>query len=322
MDRVYVMQLVRSYQAGELSQSEFLQRTARVVGSAAAETLLAAAEPRPAVAPPMVVITAPEADAPAIAMPSATTGKSDANQPHPARLLPDAESGLPAILGETIRYPGTEGEVLTGYLAQQESGGRWPGVVVIQEWWGLNDHIKDVVRRFAQAGFVGLAPDLYHGLVVSEPDEARKAVMELDLGTAVQEIRQAIRTLATRDNVLGPKVGLVGFCMGGRLVLRTSLVEPQVGAAVVFYGSPLKPEEARELKAPLLGLYGAQDQGNPVDSVRAMEQALNDAGIENEFHIYDAPHAFFNDTRDSYREDAARDAWQHTLDWLREHVRH
>ncbi len=291
MDRVYVMELVRSFQCGFLSRRDFVARASTALGSLAAANLLAAA---------CVPVTPPPP--PVVASPTAETAPADEE-------------------GAIIEYGSAEGQPLTGYLARPASDQPAPAVVVIQEWWGLNEHIKDVTRRFAREGFVALAPDLYHGVVVTEPNEARKLVMELDMEAAVAEIRQAVAFLLEQPYVAGPRAGIVGFCMGGRLVLMTARVEEKLGAAVPFYGSPLKPEEAAEVKAPVLGLYGANDQGIPVDAVRAMEEALTQAGIENEFHIYEgAGHAFFNDTGASYNLEAAQDAWMRTLDWLRRHL--
>jgi carboxymethylenebutenolidase len=194
-------------------------------------------------------------------------------------------------------------------------------VVVIQEWWGLNDHIKDVANRFAEQGYVALAPDLYKGVVVTEPDEAMKLVMELDMAEAVREIQHGIDFLQGQDYVAGEKVGVVGFCMGGGLALQTALAEDNLGAAVAFYGRPLPPDQAGQVKAPVLGLYGAADQGIPVADVETMDKAFTDAGIEHEIHIYDgAGHAFFNDTAPSYNEAAATDSWQRTLAWFQEHL--
>lgn len=300
MDRVYVMQLVRSFQIGYISRREFLKRASMALGSlAAANMLLTACAQSPNETAQPVVIDEPQAQAPA----GSTT---------------QGEEGL---ITETVEYPDADGETLMGYLARPGGAGRLPAVVVIQEWWGVDEHIKDVTRRFAREGFVALAPDLYHGVVVSEPDEARKLVMELDMAEAVREIRQAVDFLQAQDYVAGPKVGIVGFCMGGRLVLQTARVEEDLGAAVAFYGSALTPEEAVEVKAAILGLYGAEDGGIPVESVRTMEAALNEAGIENEFHIYEgAPHAFFNDTRPSYNPGAAVDAWPRTLAWFHDHL--
>jgi carboxymethylenebutenolidase len=299
MDRIYVMQLVRSFQCGEIARRDFLKQAAAAVGSvAAANLLLAACSPAPAEAPPPVVVDEPQAEAP-----SSASG---------------AEEGLEA---GSVDYTDTDGEQLMGYLARPAGAEPLPAVVVIQEWWGLDEHIKDVTRRLARENFVALAPDLYHGAVTSEPDEARKLVMELDMAEAVREIQRAIDFLQAQDYVAGSKVGIVGFCMGGGLVLQTSLVEEDLGAGVVFYGRPLTPQQAPQVTAPILGLFGAADQGIPVPEAEAMHAAFGEAGLENEIHVYEgAPHAFFNDTRDSYNPDAAADAWPRTLAWFRKHL--
>lgn len=297
MDRIYVMELVQSFQTGVLSRRQFVNKAAVALGSLAAANMLMAACAQQGGSPPAVV-----------------EGEQTVE--------PEADTGDGLVAGST-EYRDVDGGTLTGYWARPadaDSNPR-PGVVVIQEWWGLNEHIKDVTRRFAREGFVALAPDLYHGKVVSEPDEARKLVMELDTENAVREIQQAMAHLLDQSFVAGSQVGIVGYCMGGGLVLQTARAAENLGAGVAYYGSPLTPEQAGEVKAPILGLYGADDQGIPVDRVRAMEQGFSDAGVESEIHIYDgAGHAFFNDTRDSYNPDAAQDAWQKTLTWFREHL--
>lgn len=294
MDRIYVMELVRSFQVGMMTRREFTRKATAAVGSlAAANLLLAACQPiqREAARP----VTEPSTD--------------DA--------APEAET-VAGLITETVEYEDTDGEVLMGYLARPDGGDAQPGIIVLQEWWGLNDHIKDVTRRFAEQGYVALAPDLYKGVVATEPDEARKLVMELDMAEAVREIQRAVGFLLEQEYVAGEKTGIVGFCMGGRLVLMTALQEERLGASVAFYGSPLAPEQAPETKSPILGLYGSADSGIPVEGVNAMGEALTEAGIENEIHIYDgAQHAFFNDTRESsYDAEAAADAWEKTLAWF------
>ena len=300
MDRVYVMQLVRSFQVGELSRREFLRKATLAVGSVAtANMLLAACNASPTDNPPPVV---------------------EEQQPEPAS--DDSAAAAGEVTGKMVEYQNSNGETLMGYLAQPNGDGPFPAVVVIQEWWGLDDHIKDVTRRFAAEGYVALAPDLYDGVVTTEPDEARKLVMELDMAEAVSEIRQGAEYLGGLSSVAGPKVGLVGFCMGGALTLQTALVEEDnLGAAVAFYGRPLNPDQAAQVKAPVLGLYGENDGGIGVESVEQMQTAFDEAGIENAITIYrDAPHAFFNDTRDSYRPEASQDAWQKTLKWFETHL--
>ncbi len=293
MDRIYVMELVRSFQVGKLTRRAFLKQSAAAIGSvAAANALLTACIQVPTENPPPVV---------------------DDTQPQ-------AEAGLEELSELTtgiVEYPDTDGETLMGYLAYQTSADPKPAVIVIQEWWGLNDHIKDVANRFAQEGFVALAPDLYHGQVTTEPDEARKLVMELDQAEAVNEIQQAIEFLKGQDYVSGDKAGVVGYCMGGALVLGTALASDDVTAGVVYYGRPLSAEEAGQVKAPILTFLGTEDR-IPVEAVEAMHAAFEEAGIENEYHIYEgAQHSFFNDTRESYHAEAAADAWPRTLAWFR-----
>jgi len=209
-----------------------------------------------------------------------------------------------------------------GYLAQPEGGGRFPGLVVIQEWWGLVPHIKDVAERFAGEGFIALAPDLYHGQAASEPDEARKLSMELDRDRAVAEILAAIGYLQGLEQVNPKAVGVVGFCMGGSLTVAAAAASQEVGAAVAFYGMPRDLEIVRTIQAPLLGLYGENDHGIPVDLVHSLEQELEVHGVAHDVHIYPgAGHAFFNDARPHiYEPETARDAWERTLRWFRQHL--
>ena len=297
MDRIKVMELVRSYQVGEVSRRDFLKRATMTAGGlVAANSLLAACTQFPNENPPPVVDES---------QPAAETGVSTTGE----------------LTTGVVEYPDTDDEALMGYLAYQSGGDPKPAVIVIQEWWGLNDHIKDVTDRFAAEGFVALAPDLYKGQVATEPDEARKLVMELDMPEAVKEIQQAIAYLQAQDYVSGDKVGVVGFCMGGGLVLQTALQEEDLGAGVVFYGSPLSPEEAAGVNGPIMTFIGTEDR-IPVSEVEAMHGAFTDAGIENEYHVYDgAQHAFFNETRaDSYSEEASADAWPKTLAWFRQYL--
>jgi carboxymethylenebutenolidase len=296
MDRVYVMQLVRSFQCGYLSRREFLQRASLVVGSTAAASLLAACGVAPTAPVPPPVVAPPA-------------------EPRPARPMGMGE-GV-GIIDANVRYG--EGDALMGYLARSMDNTGRNAVIVIQEWWGLNDHIRNVTRRFADQGFVALAPDLYNGVTTTEPDEARKLVMELDMMQAVEEIGQAAEFLLEQDYVIGAKVGVVGFCMGGGLALQTALNKADViGAAVAFYGRPLEAGDAARMTVPTLGLYGAEDQGIPVEAVRAMEQGFVAADIPHEIRIYPgAGHAFFNDERASYKSAAARDAWDRTNLWFR-----
>lgn len=212
-------------------------------------------------------------------------------------------------IGEAVAYQGP-GE---GFLARPAGPGPHPAVVVIQEWWGLNDHIKDVAQRFAAEGFVALAPDLYRGQVAAEPDDARKLAMALEQKQAVADIQHAIDYLVARDDVLPAQVAVIGFCMGGGLALRMAVDGSNVGIVAPFYGRPLEPEEAAKVSVPVVGSFGEQDGGIDAGAVRAMEAALKAAGAPTDIVFYPAGHAFFNETRPAYDPESAAAAWTRTL---------
>ncbi|MEW5987593.1 MAG: dienelactone hydrolase family protein [Chloroflexota bacterium] len=226
------------------------------------------------------------------------------------------------ITAQMVDFP-SNGRTTPGYLARPDDDNLHPAVVVIQEWWGLVPHIKDVTERFARAGFVALAPDLYHGQAADEPDEARKLAMALDRIRAIQEIAAAAHYLTQLDNVRPKKVGAVGWCMGGGLALSAAAHNGDVATAVAFYGRPLDAGDTARLRVPVLGLYAAEDHGIPVATVRAFEQELRKHQIPHEIHVYPhAQHGFFNDARPSvYNASAAQDAWQKTLAWFQNHLK-
>jgi carboxymethylenebutenolidase len=224
-------------------------------------------------------------------------------------------------MGEMVQFPFAGGNT-GGYLSIPESGSG-PGVVVIQEWWGLVDHIKEVCDRFAGEGFVALAPDLYHGKTTKSPDEAGKLMMAMRIDEAERDLASAVEYLSSHDSVTSKKIGVVGFCMGGALSLYTATKNPNIGASVVFYGGhPRVKPDLPNLSAPVLGLYGERDRSVTPDSVRRLENQLKDLGKPFEFVIYPgADHAFFNDTRpEVYNAGAAADAWRRTIEFLRQHL--
>ncbi len=223
--------------------------------------------------------------------------------------------------GSTVSFS-SNGETSSGYLAAP-AGGRGPGVVVIQEWWGLVPHIKGVADRFADAGFLALAPDLYHGKSTKSPDEAGKLMMALNIDVAAGDLAGAVAYLKKNSGNPSGKVGIVGFCMGGALSLYAATKNKDVSACVVFYGGhPNVCPDLPNLKAPFLGLYGEQDKSVTVASVRDLERKLKDLGKEHEIHIYPGcGHAFFNDERrEVYNKVAAEDAWKRTVEFFRAHL--
>ncbi|MBI4641525.1 MAG: dienelactone hydrolase family protein, partial [Candidatus Tectomicrobia bacterium] len=194
-------------------------------------------------------------------------------------------------------------------------------VVVIMEWWGLEPHIKDVTERFAREGYYAMAPDIYHGKVTDNPGEAMNLVRSLDRDLAVKEIDAAIRYIKTQPLSSG-KVGVIGYCMGGGLALLTAIYSDNVDAVNPYYGANPNPIDLVErIQCPILGLYAEHDEANR-PSVPAIEAALRRYGKQFECIVYpDAPHAFFNDTQESYREEASKDAWQRTLAFFHKHLR-
>ena len=229
-------------------------------------------------------------------------------------------------MGELVEFK-SNGGTDSGYLAIPRAGRGFqpgPGVIVIQEWWGLVDHIKDVCERFAEAGFVALAPDLYHGQTTTSPDEAGKLMMSMRIDEAEKDISGAIEYLLNHDAVTGDKVGVVGFCMGGALALYTATKNPNVGACVVFYGGhPNVKPDLPNLQSPVLSLSGDKDKSVTPDVVHTLEQQLKSLGKQVDVIIYPgADHAFFNDTRPTvYVPEAATDAWQRTIDFLGKHLK-
>src|SRR5690349_10662987 len=224
-------------------------------------------------------------------------------------------------MGELVEYR-ANGRTDNGYLAIPENGSG-PGVIVIQEWWGLVDHIKDVCKRFAGEGFVALAPDLYHGKTTKSPDEAGKLMMSMRIDEAEKDISGAIEYLQNHEATNGGKVGVVGFCMGGALALYTATKNENVGACVVFYGGhPKVKPDLPQLESPVLYVAGERDKSVTPEVVHKLEEQLKSLGKRIDVIIYpNADHAFFNDTRPAvYNPDAAADSWQRTIDFFKKNL--
>lgn len=221
-------------------------------------------------------------------------------------------------MGARITFQGN-GTTTDGYLARPATG-RGPGLIVIQEWWGLLPQIERVADRFAGEGFVALAPDLYHGQSTKSPDEAGKLMMALRSEDAARDLAAAIDHLVEQPEVSAKKVGTIGFCMGGALSLFAASRNPEVGACVVFYGGHpnIKPDLA-SLTAPVLGIYAGRDTFVSPAVVAALDQELTALGKRHAFHTYaDAPHGFFNEVRpEVYDAVASADAWAKTLAFFR-----
>jgi carboxymethylenebutenolidase len=226
------------------------------------------------------------------------------------------------VVGERVQFPGN-GTAGVGYLATGEGAGL--GVLVLQEWWGVVAHIENVCDRLAAEGFTALAPDLFHGRTVpySEPDEAEKAMMALDMPVAARELSSAVDFLVDHPAVRGHGVGVIGFCMGGGLALWLAGLRPdEVRAAVPFYGALPWPDAQPDwdrIEAPVEGHYGEHDDWATPQMAQDIEDELVSRGREVRMFRYpNVGRAFFNDTRpEAYDEDSARQAWVRTLEFLR-----
>jgi carboxymethylenebutenolidase len=196
-------------------------------------------------------------------------------------------------MGKMINFKRPDGSECSGYLAEAESQG--PAVIVIQEWWGLNPHIRHVADRVAAAGYTALAPDLYHGRVAQDPDEAKHMMDGLDFpGATHQDIRGAVLRL----QLTGGKVGVMGFCMGGALTIAAAVHVPEVSAASCFYGIPPKGfADPANIRIPFQGHFAIRDDWCTPQAVNQLEAALRTAGNVPDIYRYDADHAFCNETR-------------------------
>ncbi len=220
-------------------------------------------------------------------------------------------------MGGIITF-GDDGAVRQGYLARAARADA-PAVIVLQEWWGLVDHVKDVCDRFAAAGFHALAPDIYAGRATTKPDEAGKLMMALDIAATERTLRLAVGRLLQEPGCRVAKVGAVGFCMGGQLALYAATENPAIGAVVDFYGiHPNVAVDFAKLEAPVLGFFAEHDAFVDARAVIGLMRAMADAGKRLEIHrLLDARHAFFNDTRpEVFHAEHAAAAWHRTLAFL------
>lgn len=229
-----------------------------------------------------------------------------------------------AVSGEWVTYGTIEGKELKGYLSMPEgTTGPHPALIVIHEWWGLNDNIKQMTDLLAGEGYMALAVDFYDGRVATTPDSAqtymRSVMGNMDRG------RQLVSVAANwlKNDRQAPKLGVMGWCFGGAWALNTSLTVPdQIDATVIYYGNlNTNPADLAKLDMPILGIFGADDRGIPVASVNRFETVLDSLGKSVDIHIYEgADHAFANPSGGRYKADAAADAWEKTVAFLRAHL--
>jgi len=217
------------------------------------------------------------------------------------------------------------GDNAYAFVAEPDDNARHPGVVMIQEWWGIEPHIRQLAQRLAAEGFVVAVPDLYHGKVATEPDEAQKMVMMIrgNVEKAAREIIGALDTVKAMPNVEPKKLGLMGFCVGGFLAYYVASRYPDLGAVVPFYGAGYDPtpEEVAKVNAPVLAFYGSRDQSSPMEQVRKIERMYKGAGKEITVKVYDAGHAFLNPDHGMGNEKAAAEAWPLAVNFLKQHLK-
>jgi carboxymethylenebutenolidase len=222
-------------------------------------------------------------------------------------------------MGQNVTFKRPDGNDCNGYLATPSAGEKAPGVVVIQEWWGLNDQIKGVADRLAAIGYRALVPDLYKGKVTLDVAEAKHLMSNLNFGdAATQDLRGAAQHLKQSS----AKVGVVGFCMGGALTVLAAMYVPEANACSSWYGFP--PEEAgdvRTIRTPLQLHLAERDQSFTPEAARALLAKLKEGNVPHEAYWYDAGHAFFNEKGPNYNAEAAKLAWDRTVSFFEKHLK-
>lgn len=226
-----------------------------------------------------------------------------------------------AGLGSVVEF-NCNGRSASSYLIEPDGDGKCAAVIVIHEWWGLNDHIRDVAGRFAEDGYVVFAPDLYDGQVTKDADEAGRLMSGLDRGRTLETLNGAIEYLKACRSVDGTRIGVTGFCMGGTYALSLACHSADIKAAAPFYGDIASDDELKSLSAPILFIGAENDFWITMDKMNRLKEGLRRFGKEGEVKIYSGVgHAFFNDTRpEAYSQDASEDAWKSVSVFFRKHL--
>ncbi|MBX6313208.1 MAG: dienelactone hydrolase family protein [Isosphaeraceae bacterium] len=229
-----------------------------------------------------------------------------------------------AVQTETVEFRGSNGAV-KGFLAKPQGSGPFPAIIVVHEWWGLADWIKQNAERLAGQGYIALAVDLYGGKVTNDPGEAHELMRALDHGEAVADLKGGIAYLKSRKDVApDQKIGVIGWCMGGGIARELAQASDAIGPTVICYGA-VSNEAAQIDKLagkPVLGIFGAEDRGIPVPRVEQFASALKTKGSQIELHIYKgAGHGFMRPGGPQYHAEAAADAWKQIDDFLADHLK-
>ena len=223
-----------------------------------------------------------------------------------------------AVDGKQVSYKSGD-ETVQGVLYTPAGKGPFPALIVVHEWWGLNDWVKEQASKLSDQGYVALAVDLYRGKVATTPDMAHEIMRGLPEDRAKRDLHAAFEFLASQPNVRKDRIGAIGWCMGGGYSLDVALQEPTLAADVINYGHlATDPEALKKVNSPILGLFGAQDRGISPDDVRKFEQSMKQLGKKIDIKIYDdAGHGFENpNNKDGYRAEDTADAWKRTVDFL------
>jgi carboxymethylenebutenolidase len=216
------------------------------------------------------------------------------------------------------------GDGAYAYVAQPDDEATHPGLVLIQEWWGIEPHIRDLAQKLAEQGFIVAVPDLFHGKIATEPNDAQRMMMMVtsNVDRAVKEIIGALDAIKAMPNVEPKKLGLMGFCMGGFLAYTVAARYPDLGVVVAFYGAGYDPtpEEVAQVNAPVLAIYGNHDPSIPMEQIEKIEHMYKETGKDITVKVYDAGHAFINPTHGDGVEAAAAEAWPLAIQFLRQHL--
>ena len=232
-------------------------------------------------------------------------------------------TSLTAANSKAVSYKSGD-ETVSSVLYTPAGKGPFPGIIVIHEWWGLNDWVKEQASKLSDQGYVALAIDLYRGKVATTPDEAHQIMRGVPEDRAKRDLHAAFEFLASQSSVKKDRIGAIGWCMGGGYALDVALQEPALAADVINYGHlATDPDALKKINAPILGLFGAQDKGIPPEDVRKFGDTLDKVGKKIEIKIYDdAGHAFENpNNKDGYRAADTNDAWQRTVTFLAAHLK-
>jgi carboxymethylenebutenolidase len=348
MQRYLGEEMIEDYHTGELTRRQMLKRLLGICGSAAAAAALLAACGEGTATQPAATAgaaqptTAPPAEPTAAAAPTAAAEPTAATAPtaaaEPTTAAAPTAAAAPAagatsplsvaaddpdVTGSDVSFQSDT--AINGYMARPKADGTYPGVIVIHENRGLTDHIRDVARRLAKAGYVALAPDLASrggGTATIGADKITGYFANTKPDELVKDLNSAVDFLGQQSGVNADKFGVVGFCFGGAYTLRLAAANPKMAAAVCYYG--VTPDPASQMSATnaaILGQYGGND-ARVNGTIPALEQAMQAAGKTYEKQIYEgANHAFNNDTGQNYNQEAAVAAWQRTLDWFGKYLK-